>query len=68
MLDEAEVAVRCPKCGYQNRRSVWSLKRDSEISCGSCSEVIRLEGTATGFRILDVERAKQRLNEALSRL
>ena len=68
MLDEVEVSIRCPKCGYTSGRSLWTLKRCSETSCGSCGEVITLEGTRTGYRIIEVERAKQRLKEVLERL
>ena len=68
MIESAEIRIQCPKCHFQNPKTIEWLRSRSEMFCDGCHDIIGLEGSPTGFRIFDIESARRKLQEALSNL
>ena len=64
-LDENTVRIQCPKCRYSNLKAIWWIRKNREMFCDGCHAVILLEISNTGFRIVEIERARYHLRQAL---
>jgi DNA-directed RNA polymerase subunit RPC12/RpoP len=59
-LDDASLALPCPKCGHEIQETVGRLKNDPDITCPACSTVISIDSTQLRGGL---EQAQESLNE-----
>lgn len=68
MDENTEIGVYCPHCDYRNTRPFGILRTTTAIRCANCPEIVILQGTRAGRRLLEVDRAKALLMQALARV
>lgn len=67
MFDEAEIEVRCPKCGEQNPRTVRSLRAKEEFDCAGCGATIVPDGDLDE-RLRSADKTVEELRRAIRKL
>ncbi len=41
--DNVETTLKCPKCGFENKKTLGWLQHNNKFTCADCPEIITLE-------------------------
>lgn len=68
LFDKAEIAIPCPQCGHESKKTIGWMKSHENMQCPGCGSVITLDSAELKKGIASAEKSLKDFGKNLSRL